>query len=105
MNEDVWYTAHTEPDNAEFLTDASELTQIFGGDGEGYGRGPEHGDEHDLVVLSKKYPGVALIIEAEGLEQGELWKEKYLDGKYYEKAIRFKWDEFEEKKPIQQKEK
>jgi len=101
MSGDIWYTAYTEPDNAEFLEEAAELTELFGEDGEGFDRCHSHEDELKLAEMSKKHPGVALILEAEGIEQGALWKEKYLDGKYYEKWVTLNWGEFEEKKLAQ----
>ena len=98
MSGDIWHTASTEPDNAEYLAEASEVVDgVFDEDGDAVDRCHWHESEAELRELSKKFPGVTLLVKCEGVDQGDLWEEKYIDGEQHERNPTTLWTEFKQK--------
>ncbi|AGR47915.1 hypothetical protein PHIM7_212 [Sinorhizobium phage phiM7] len=54
--------------------------------------------EHDMRVISKKFPGVLFILEGEGEEAGDIWRKYFKSGKCQDAHAKITFDEFDESK-------
>lgn len=50
--------------------------------------------EKDLRIFSKKHPDVLFILEGEGEETGDIWKEYYKNGKMQQVVAKIVFDSF-----------
>lgn len=52
--------------------------------------------EKDMKSFSKKYPGYIFLLEGEGEENGDLWREYFKNGKSHRIHAKVVFDEFNE---------
>lgn len=68
--------------------------------GEGFGEFGEstkwYDHEKDMRKLSSLYPNVIFILEGEGEESGDVWKEYYRNGKMQKCQAKLVFDEYDE---------
>jgi hypothetical protein len=56
-----------------------------------------YSSDEDMKKFSEKYPGKLFILEGEGEESGDIWKEYFKDGKYIHYQADYTFPEFNEK--------
>ena len=53
--------------------------------------------EEDMKSISKSFPTVVFILDGEGEENGDIWREFFMNGKSYFWALKYELPDFDEK--------
>lgn len=54
--------------------------------------------QNDMRKLSERFPDAVFLLEGEGEEAGDIWKEYYKNGKMQRSSARLVFDEYDETK-------
>lgn len=83
----------------DYINENEDLEYALGDDfGESSDSCKWYEHENDMRKISKAFPDILFLLEGEGEDSGDMWKEYYLDGKMQRCQAKLTFEEFDKEK-------